>query len=200
MPKILLVDMDGTLFDYEGQLRFDLQRLASPVEPNVFTDRSIDLWDEKYPYIKARSDLIKSVPGWWRTLPKFQLGWDVYWTAMDIGFCCKILTKGPNSKSLAWKEKLECIRDHFGEDMPVDIVGKDKSGVYGRVLVDDYPTYMEDWLKHRPRGLGIMPAHPYNKGYKSPRVIRYDGTNLDQVRKVLQLAYDREQKEDWIKK
>ncbi len=39
-------------------------------------------------------------------------------------------------------EKVQCIHDHFGEEMPIDIVGKDKSGVYGRVLVDDYPDYM----------------------------------------------------------
>ena len=187
--KLALFDMDNTLFDYDGQLRLDLAKLASPGEPCPFTDNTIDLWDEDtYPYLKARSSLITRVPGWWRDLPKFKLGWDVYRIAETLGFMTAILTKGPSSKAHAWAEKVECIQNHLGCKAQINIVGEAdddgfhaKGNVYGRILVDDYPEYMNSWLKHRPRGLGIVPAKPYNEGYEHPQVIRYDGSNLTAV-------------------
>jgi hypothetical protein len=200
MPKIALFDMDGTLFDYEGQMERDLIRLASPEEAEITAQiMKGDQWAlaKEYPWLEARMDLIKSVPGWWKNLPTYQLGWDVYKWAVDIGFCTKILTKGPRSKSFAWAEKVDCISMHFGDDMPIDIVGKNKSDVYGRVLVDDYPPYMLGWLENRPRGLGILPAGRVNEGFEHPNAIRYDGNNWREVQDALQAAYDRESKQLW---
>ena len=127
------------------------------------------------------------------------MGWDIYQVAVKIGFCCKILTKGPRSKSRAWAEKVDCIDKHFGPEMPIDIVGEDKAGTYGRVLVDDYPPYLDKWLKHRKRGLAIMPAHNYNEDYTHPNVIRYNGSaeSFSLVGLALQAAYDRGPDEDW---
>jgi hypothetical protein len=207
--RIGLFDMDGTLFDYDGQLRKDLRLLMAPGEVEAE-----NIFDESKPWLKARMHLIKSVPGWWRNLPKFQLGWDVYNIADNMGFCIEILTKGPRSKPQAWAEKVECINQHFGEDMVPNIVGKDKKRYYGRFLVDDYPQYVADWLKHRPRGLVIMPAHDYNTPEKFHKavedeyepfqitelldnVIRYDGTNLEEVRKALMAVWNRESGQHW---
>lgn len=190
--RVGLFDMDGTLFDYVGQLRKDLRRLMSPQEMEP-----VNLWDEGLPHIKARMDLIKSQPGWWRKLPKFKLGWDIYEAAVEIGFCIDILTKGPLSKALAWAEKVECIAEHFGEDAVPNIVGKTKKRYYGRFLCDDYPEYVTDWLEHRPRGLAILPAHDYNEGFTHPNAIRYNGFNLVEVKRALQAAYDREPGEHW---
>ena len=188
MPADLigLFDMDGTLFDYDGQLRKDLATLMSPDE--TMPD---NIFDESIPWIKARMHLIKSQPGWWRELPKFQLGWDVYEIAVELGFCIDILTKGPRSKPQAWAEKVECIMRHFGDEVVPNIVGKTKKRYYGSFLCDDYPPYVEDWLKHRPRGLAIMPAHDYNKNFTHKNVIRYDGTNLNQVREALLIVKNR---------
>ena len=185
--RVGLFDMDGTLFDYDGQLRTDLAALMSPNE-----EMPDDIFDESLPWIKARMHLIKSQPGWWRNLPRFQLGWDVYEVAINLGFCIDILTKGPRSKPQAWAEKVECIMNHFGEDVVPNIVGKTKKRYYGAFLCDDYPPYVEDWLEHRPRGLVIMPAHCYNKHVTHPNVIRYDGSNLQEVRNALTVVMNRE--------
>lgn len=188
-----LFDMDGTLFDYDGQLRRDLETLMSPNE-----EMPENIFDESIPWIKARMHLIKSQPGWWRDLPKFQLGWDVYEAAIELGFCIDILTKGPRSKPQAWAEKVECIMRHFPEEVVPNIVGKTKKRYYGAFLCDDYPPYVEDWLKHRPRGLAIMPAHHYNEKFSHPNVIRYDGTNLNQVREALEIVRDRKDREPLV--
>lgn len=68
----------------------------------------------------------------------------------------------------------------------------DKSLVYGRVLVDDYPDYIESWLNWRPRGKVIMPWSYQFHGYKREDVLIYDGHNIEEVRGVLQEAFDRE--------
>lgn len=195
MPSVMvgLFDMDGTLFDYDGQLRRDLEALMSPNE-----EMPENIFDESIPWIKARMHLIKSQPGWWRDLPKFQLGWDVYEAAIELGFCIDILTKGPRSKPQAWAEKVECIMRHFPEEVVPNIVGKTKKRYYGAFLCDDYPPYVEDWLKHRPRGLAIMPAHRYNEKFSHPNVIRYDGTNLNQVREALEIVRDRKDREPLV--
>lgn len=199
MPKLCLFDMDGTLFDHDQRVCDDLIRLAAPGEDMKVLLAQNDLREllVKYPHLEARFDLIRRQPGWWENLPKYPLGWQIYYKAVAVGFCCHILTKGPVSKPLAWAEKVRCIHRHFGEDMPIDIVGKDKSGRYGRVLVDDYPDYVLGWLEHRPRGLAIVPAGSVNVGFRHSNVIRYDGGNGKEVESHLRAAFGRSSGQHW---
>lgn len=205
-------DLDGTLFDFHGQLLRDLKAIQSPGEPDI-----VDLFDDHQPWLKARMNLIKGRPGWWRDLPKLELGWEVYRMADKIGFKMQILTKGPRSDgrnpevythhAVAWGEKVQCIDKHFGPNVAINIVcqgkqgiyGKDKQGVYGRVLVEDYPEYLDGWLEYRPRGLGIIIHNQSNANYKHPNVVRYDGSSdsIREVRSALQAAYDRSPKQHW---
>ena len=105
--------------------------------------------------------------------------------AIALGFKNNILTKGPKHCPNAWKEKVEwCHEELFKstltmrrlwqrEKWSLDIhIVSDKAIVYGKMLVDDYPPYVEAWLKHRPRGLVFMPAHKYNEDFTHPNVIR----------------------------
>ena len=68
---------------------------------------------------------------------------------------------------------------------------EDKGLVYGKVLFDDWPEYITSWLEYRPRGLVIMPNHPHNQGFKHPNVIRYIGSNWEEVRTALIKVRDR---------
>ncbi len=189
--SIAWFDMDGSLFDYEGHLRNSLKELASPDEQSHLDERDLHSLEDAFPYLKARMNLIKSVPGWWRSMPVLQNGFDVFKAAQSIGFDCRILTKGPKSQAQAWMEKVECCQHHFGNDIAVSIVSS-KGETYGKVLYDDYPAYMEAWLKHRPRGLGIMPTTEYNKHFEHPNVVHYNGNNLQEVVNALQNAFNRE--------
>lgn len=193
--KIALFDMDGTLFDHDGQMRTDMKKLLSPDET-----LPEDLHDcQNMPWMKARFNLIRNQPGWWKNLPVLEIGWQILVTCQDIGFCCHILTKGPRSRSAAWAEKVECINLHFGTDFPIDIMGKNKDHRYGRVLVDDYPDYLEGWLKHRPRGLAIMPAHSYNETFAHPNVFRFRGArDMGRLQELLKVAYERKSGQHWL--
>ncbi len=96
-----------------------------------------------------------------------------------------ILTQGPSKNPPAWTGKKLWIDENLGPEVDVTIT-RDKGLVYGKVLVDDFPPYIERWLAWRKNGLVIMPVNELNKDYKHSRVIRYDGTNIDEVRLAMQ--------------
>lgn len=174
-PKIALFDLDGTLADYDGQLLKDLQRIASENEPPplLYTD---------IPYIEARRHVITSQVGWFLKLEKFKLGWDILEIAKEIGYTISVLTKGPSRKHAAWAEKVEWCNQHLADYIEGVTIAHDKGLVYGAVLVDDWPDYIVSWLKHRPRGLVIMPANNHNVDFIHPNVLRYDGSQIEEVR------------------
>ncbi|HLD01034.1 MAG TPA: hypothetical protein VJC39_04780 [Candidatus Nanoarchaeia archaeon] len=186
--NIALFDLDGTLADYDKAMRRDLDALAEPNE------KIYPLYGPGIPdYIEERMDQIKRQPGWWSNLEKYPPGFEILRVCLDMGYKIHILTHGPLSKAFAWKEKVEWFHQHIIPVVPnADItITRDKGLVYGKVLVDDYPPYMERWLKNRPRGLGVMPVNDLNKLFSHPNVIKYDGTNLELVVQNLRQAYDR---------
>jgi len=185
MPEIedvALFDMDGTLCDYEQGLLDKLEELRSPYEPKI------ESWNRKQPdYINARADLIRLSEDWWAKLPKFQLGWEVMAIAKELNYEIMILTQGPRKNPFSLSGKKMWMDKHLGEEMDYTITRR-KGRVYGRVLVDDYQEYIEEWLKWRKNGVVIMPANESNKDFEHPQVTRYDGTNLYKVREVMTKA------------
>jgi len=172
IEDIALFDMDGTMCDYDGEMKRCLEKLAGPDEETILR------WDEEPEYIEERKNLIRNQPGWWQNLPAFELGFDILGMAISLGFKPHVLTKGPHSSISAWTEKVIWCRQNLPDNVPVTIT-EDKGLVYGKVLVDDYLDYALRWLEWRPRGLVIMPAHPYNlhADESSKNIIRYDGTD-----------------------
>ena len=131
-------------------------------------------------------------PKFWTGLKKFKLGFDLWKVTQELGFDHMILTKGPAYSTASWTGKAEWVQQNIGVDQPMTVT-TDKGLVYGRVLVDDWIPYGESWLKFRPRGLLVLPAHPWNEGFSHPQAIRYDGTNMDEVRARIIQARDQGQ-------
>lgn len=186
--KIALFDLDDTLADYTGGILTSMRALQceheEPVTLQNFYRPNRPRW------LDERVRVIRLAPGWWRGLPANPLGMALFGMAQSIGFEVHILTKGPAIDANAWKEKVEWCRDNLQGDYKITIT-EDKSTVYGRVLVDDYPPYMLSWLKFRPRGLGIMPVRPYNHDFGHNQVLMCDQDNLDEARLRLTEAYHR---------
>lgn len=172
---VALFDMDGTMCDYEGDLRSSLDKLRAPNEPIVDY-----LHDQEPEYIRARMKLIKSSVEWWANMSRFELGFDIWKMVTSLGMRKMILTQGPMTNPNAWAGKKIWIERNLGIDVDVTIT-RDKGLVYGKLLVDDWPEYAERWLKWRPRGLVVMPAARHNQDFKHPQVVRYDGDNYKEV-------------------
>ena len=180
--NIALIDMDQTLCDYEGAMEKELSKVLGVVGP-------VGWHSSEY---KGIVDLIKRNPGFWRTLSKIELGFKIVEMLKEAGFDLHILTKGPYRTTSAWTEKVEWCREHL-PGVPVTIT-EDKSLMYGKILVDDWPEYCERWLKFRPRGLVIMPAYEYNYSFavnNIDKVIRATGYNWDQIEKEIKRVANR---------
>jgi len=195
--RIALIDLDGTIADYDTAMRQYMQALQSPGE-KPYGHRFPET--EEPPYVEYRRKLIQRQPGFWRTLQPLALGFEVIDELRRLQFQLHVLTKGPTSTPNAWSEKLEWCKEHLPE-AAVTISG-DKSLVYGRILFDDFPPYFEKWLLKRPRGLVVSIAHPWNEEFakdapkEHPNVFRYDGSNRTELLVRLTRAYERAAKED----
>jgi 5'(3')-deoxyribonucleotidase len=191
--RIALIDLDGTVADYDSALRDAMRTLQSPDEP-PYAQRH-----HEPPHVEARRKMIQRQPGFWRTLKRLPLGFEVVEELRSLGFVLHVLTKGPSTTPSAWSEKVEWCREHLPDALVT--VTSDKSLVYGRVLFDDFPPYFAPWLAVRPRGLVVCVAHPWNEGYANggpeehERVLRYDGSNRDELRARLVRAFDRGSRE-----
>jgi len=181
--NIALFDMDGTICDYVGSMLLELEKLRGPREPFVDPFHIRD--DDRYKHLWNRMDLIKADENWWANLPKLQLGLDVMEEAKRLGYFCEILTQAPRKNPAALAGKLKWILANMDENTDFTLT-RNKSRHYGRVLVDDFPGYVEPWLDQRPRGLAIMPSNDYNLEFAHPQVIRYDGSNIEEVKDGLE--------------
>jgi 5'-nucleotidase len=192
--RIALVDMDGTIADYDAAMTRIMKTLQDPGE-DPYNSRYESLSRGEQPHLEARRILVQKQTGFWKSLSVIQAGMDVVQEIRALGFEMHVLTKGPKKAPNAWGEKLEWCQENI-PDAIVTVSG-DKSIVYGRVLVDDWPPYFNAWLGSRPRGLVVCVAHPWNESYgrgkenESPNVVRYDRTNLKEVRERLEHAYNR---------
>lgn len=201
--KVALVDMDGTLADYDKVMIEIMKTIQGPNDPEFIPHTNLPH------YIEERRQIISRLPGFWRELPKYEPGFDILKILIRIGFHVHIFTKGPNKKSLAWSEKVDWCEEHVaplynheekssvwynrgvGHDFDMSVTTF-KGLTYGRVLVDDYPDYVLDWLENRPRGLVIMPQNEKNKSFKHPNVIHYTGENIGNIQSALEKSFNRE--------
>jgi len=180
MDNIALVDMDGTLCDYDAALRHQVHRILG---------EQADPWDPKH---KNLVDMIKSYPGFWRDLPRIPFGLEIVDYLQCTGWQVHILTKGPHRTTSAWTEKVEWCREWL-PGIPVTIT-EDKGLVYGKILFDDWPDYCSAWLKWRSNGLVIMPKYDYNEKFAldNPKsIIRGGFDNIDQVKAAIDSAANR---------
>lgn len=171
---VALFDLDGTLADFDWAMHERMCQLAGPGEPVWDPDREGD----EPEHILQRRRIIKSVPGFWTGLHAMDDGFHVMGMAHQIGFRLMILSRGPSQNSLAWKEKIDWCREKISFPHEITLT-EDKGLVYGRVLVDDWPPYIERWLAFRPRGQVIMPARRWNQDFNRPNVYRYAGHPQD---------------------
>ncbi len=170
---VALIDMDGTLCDYDGAMRRDMAKISTPGE-------KIDWYGDAPSWMTERKKLIQDQPGWWENLEPLELGMALSDAAEKLGYRRMVLTKGPSSRNHgAWTEKVRWCRSKI-PGVPVTIT-EDKGLVYGKILIDDWPDYVSRWLEWRPRGFVLMPGQPWNEDFRHPNVMRVTSDNLEEA-------------------
>lgn len=178
-PEIALIDMDGTICEYYGTLARDIDRVLGSDRDKVSPET-----------LENIQSLIKCQTGWWRDLEPIPLGLHIAKQLEAVGFKLMVLTKGPVIAKNAWTEKVEWCAEHLPHASIT--ITHDKGLTYGKILVDDWPPYIERWLTHRPRGMVIMPDQLWNKDFNHPNVHRVaNPTDVFNLRDQIQHAYDR---------
>lgn len=90
---------------------------------------------------------------------------------------------------------IDPIVSEDGDKRTPVIMSHNKGLVFGHVLVDDYPFYINKWVSQRPRGLVLMPKSPINIDdpiNDHPNVLPFDERNLDQVELALEAVKNRD--------
>jgi len=182
--NIALIDLDGTVADFDLEMERRMDLLKCPGEPSYSSRKDVP------DYILERRNLIKKQPGFWRNLPRLELGFEIINELLSVGFRLNVLTKCSKENPNAWSEKIQWSVENL-PDAQYTIVNQDKSIVYGKILVDDWPSYFLPWLDVRPRGLVISVAQPWNKDIYHPNFFRYDGSNKDELKFLINKSYDR---------
>jgi hypothetical protein len=191
--KIALVDLDGTLADYDGAMERDLRAISSEPLPDDYHESSVGgIW-------RARVELVRARPGWWESLEPIPAGLELLKYCADIGFDIHILTQAPKENYRAWGEKVAWCARHVAPVFPDYTVSVTRGGKglhYGRVLIDDWPGFMNEWLENRPRGLGIMPTNQHNRDFSHVQVVHYipevGKWKTPELEERLRLAFERE--------
>lgn len=187
--EIALIDMDGTIADFDAGLREGLTPLVSPWESGLVDYSSLPHGKDAPPWLEARMSLVKRQPGFWRNLRRIEDGFMVLEMIVAAGFETSILTKAPRMNHQSRSEKASWCEEHV-PDLPVTVC-HDKGLVYGRVLFDDYPEYALAWLKHRPNGTVLMLDGPSNQGFEHPQVVRVMRPFDSDVRATVKGSLDR---------
>jgi len=157
--NVALLDMDGTVCNWHGQLQKDLTRILG-VDREKLSQETLTRVEH----------LIRSQPGWYLNLERLPLGFKIAETLRDIGFTIMVATKATPVAENAWSEKAKWCKEYLPYAKVT--VSEDKTLMYGKILVDDYQKFADPWLKKRPRGYVILPDQPWNQGYEHPRVKR----------------------------
>ena len=71
---IALVDMDGTLVDFDGKMTKDLRAMASPEDPEIARGTQGPDDGKEPAWLKTRKALIKRQPGGGSTSPRTRPG------------------------------------------------------------------------------------------------------------------------------
>lgn len=164
-----LFDLDGTLADFDSSMSEHLAVLRSPGESAAHDETAY----EDLPHMKSRRRMVKQLPGFWSSLGRVKAGFEILALMQELKFTNHVLSKSPRKMPNAATEKVKWCLNNV-PDLPI-ILAEDKGLVYGKVLVDDWPEYVERWIQWRPRGLVISVAQRWNEGIEklSPNVIRY---------------------------
>ena len=166
--KVILVDMDNVLADYEGEF---LQRYRKNF-PNHFyipleKRNTFYLYDQYPPELKKTVEGILTSVGFFENLPPIEGGKEAIEKMKSLGHEVFICTSFISNYKNCILEKYAWVEKNLGYYWTLrTILTKDKTLVYGDYLIDDRPEHKGI---RKPSWEHILYQMPYNKDLKEKR-------------------------------
>jgi len=160
--KIILVDQDGVLADFEGEFLRRWQKKYPDLPYVPYEQRSsFYLYDDYPKELRRQIEDIYFARGFFGSLPPIDGALEAIKAMKKEGYIVKICTSPLTGNKDCLTEKHNWIEKHLGKEWIRDlIISSDKTLVYGDYLIDDKPdihgTLVPSW-EH------IVFDTPYNR-------------------------------------
>lgn len=167
--KIVLLDMDSVLADFNGELlsrwrRRYPGRFYVPLDGLTEFEMQDNYPEEMRPDMRA----LYHEPGFFRALPPIRGALDAVLDMDRMGLAVYFCTSPLGEYTNCLLEKFQWIETHLGAPWVRRIVlAKDKTVVSGNVLVDDRPSIKGLAV---PSWTHVLYDQPYNRNIDKPRL------------------------------
>lgn len=170
--KIILVDMDSVLTDFEsGFLKKWREKFPERMYIPVDARRMSSLQDEYPQEFRADiRDIIRS-KNFFKDLPLMPGATEALNYMIEGGYDVRICTRIPRSFEHCIPEKFAWILSYFGDEFTQRVImTKDKTMIRGNILIDDMPNIIGVCT---PEWEHILYDQPYNKDIKGKKRITW---------------------------
>lgn len=164
--KLILLDQDGVLADFEQGVRQDWQRQFGQPMP-MAQRHHFYLRDDLAPQYHQNLFQIYSSAGFFANLPPVTGAIDAAQQLLAAGHDVRICTSPITHYRYCMPEKFDWVAQYLGEDWIRRIVlTKDKTWVRGDILIDDKPQIhgslvpqWQQWIYDQPYNRHVHTAH-----------------------------------------
>lgn len=171
--KIILVDMDGVLADLETRF-FEQWRKKYPAHPQVpLEKRRTFRLEESYPNgLGKEIQSILSAPGFYKSLAVISGGKEALEKMQQLGNDVFICTSPISNYKNCVLEKYLWVEKNLGFEWTKRIImTKDKTLIFGDILIDDKPEHVG---LRKPAWKHVLFEAPYNQHIKARLRITWD--------------------------
>jgi len=184
IKRIVLVDMDNTLVDWESRFE-EMMKQHHPEIPLVPREKRLN-WNHYEDYPKEHQETVKAItclPGFYEGMKANKGAIEAVEDMVDEGNEVLLVSSpDPNSYAQCSAEKYNWIKKNLGEDwMSKLILTRDKTTVQGHILIDDKPVI--SGAIEKPNWAPVVYAQSYNQSTEGDERKRLE--NWSEWRSVL---------------
>ena len=174
MNKLILIDQDGVLADFEQGIKDGYQARFGCCLPVLPKGREHFYLAHDYPMLRDNLHDIYTTQGFFEHLPPIEGAIDALKILLSAGLDVRICTSPINHYRHCVSEKFAWVERHLGVEWTHRIIlTKDKTWVRGDVLIDDKPVITGSLV---PTWQHWLYTHSYNQAVDNgnPRVTWLD--------------------------
>lgn len=172
MTKLILIDQDGVLADFEKGVQTAWQNSYGTPLPALPDGRKHFYLADDYPAYKDKLHAIYTAQGFFENLPPIVGAIEAMHALLDAGCDVRICTSPISAYRHCVAEKFVWVEKHLGLEWTHRIIlTKDKTWVRGDVLIDDKPVITGSLT---PTWEHWHYLHPYNAHLAGKKVVWTD--------------------------